>query len=69
VRLRRKNQIGFGDYGNPELRIAVRAHAHFAASWGNVHRLPQPLAVDRYVINLRARHVRVGRGASEIKNT
>jgi len=30
VRLRRKNQVGFGDDGNPELRNAIRAHAHFA---------------------------------------
>jgi uncharacterized protein len=30
VRLRRKNSVGFGDGGISELRIAIRAHAHFA---------------------------------------
>ena len=25
-----KNRAGFGDAGNPELRSAIRAHAHFA---------------------------------------
>ena len=30
VRLRGKNRAGFGDAGNPQLRSAIRAHAHFA---------------------------------------
>jgi uncharacterized protein len=30
VRLRRKNQAGFGDGGSADLRSAIRAHAHFA---------------------------------------
>jgi uncharacterized membrane protein YecN with MAPEG domain len=30
VYLRRRNQAGFGDGGNKELRSAIRAHAHFA---------------------------------------
>jgi uncharacterized protein len=30
VRLRGKNRAGFSDAGNPELRSAIRAHAHFA---------------------------------------
>jgi uncharacterized protein len=30
VRLRRRNQAGFGDGGSIELRGAIRAHAHFA---------------------------------------
>jgi uncharacterized protein len=30
VRLRRKNRAAFGDGGSPELRSAIRAHAHFA---------------------------------------
>jgi uncharacterized protein len=30
VRLRRKNQTGFGDGGDPALRSAIRAQAHFA---------------------------------------
>jgi uncharacterized protein len=30
VRLRRKNLAAFGDAGNPALRSAIRAHAHFA---------------------------------------
>lgn len=30
VRLRRRNRVGFGDDGNPELRGAIRAHGHFA---------------------------------------
>lgn len=30
VRLRRQNRALFGDAGNPSLRSAIRAHAHFA---------------------------------------
>jgi uncharacterized membrane protein YecN with MAPEG domain len=30
VRLRRHNRAAFGDAGNPALRNAIRAHAHFA---------------------------------------
>src|ERR1700742_4507031 len=30
VRLRRSKRAVFGDAGNPELRSAIRAHAHFA---------------------------------------
>jgi uncharacterized protein len=30
VRLRRQNRAAFGDAGNPGLRSAIRAHAHFA---------------------------------------
>jgi hypothetical protein len=30
VRLRRRNLAAFGDAGNPALRSAIRAHAHFA---------------------------------------
>jgi uncharacterized protein len=30
VRLRRANLAAFGDAGNPALRSAIRAHAHFA---------------------------------------
>ena len=30
VRLRRENLAAFGDAGNPALRSAIRAHAHFA---------------------------------------
>ena len=30
VRLRRQNRAAFGDAGNPALRSAIRAHAHFA---------------------------------------
>jgi uncharacterized membrane protein YecN with MAPEG domain len=30
VRLRRQNRALFGDAGNPTLRSAIRAHAHFA---------------------------------------
>lgn len=30
VRLRRQNLAAFGDAGNPALRSAIRAHAHFA---------------------------------------
>lgn len=30
ARLRRKNGVAFGDGGNPGLRSAIRAHAHFA---------------------------------------
>lgn len=30
VRLRRENRAAFGDAGNPALRSAIRAHAHFA---------------------------------------
>src|ERR1700749_5173539 len=30
VRLRRQNRAAFGDAGNPALRSASRAHAHFA---------------------------------------
>jgi uncharacterized protein len=30
VRLRRSNRAAFGDAGNPALRSAIRAHAHFA---------------------------------------
>ena len=30
VRLRRRNLAAFGDAGNPSLRSAIRAHAHFA---------------------------------------
>src|SRR5262249_31443274 len=30
IRLRRQNRVAFGDAGNPALRSAIRAHAHFA---------------------------------------
>ena len=30
VRMRRQNRAAFGDAGNPALRSAIRAHAHFA---------------------------------------
>jgi uncharacterized membrane protein YecN with MAPEG domain len=30
VRLRRQSRAAFGDAGNPALRSAIRAHAHFA---------------------------------------
>jgi hypothetical protein len=30
IRLRRRNLAAFGDAGNPSLRSAIRAHAHFA---------------------------------------
>jgi hypothetical protein len=30
VRMRRRNRAAFGDAGNPALRSAIRAHAHFA---------------------------------------
>jgi len=30
IRLRRQNRASFGDAGNPALRSAIRAHAHFA---------------------------------------